>query len=86
MSVQPWPDAFERVLRSHLPWMDSDESLLPDTVLAHKGLDSLGTVSLLLELEDAFDVGIPDELLTFETFETVETTWTLLSDAMADSA
>lgn len=41
-------------------------------------MDSLTSVQLLLRLEEKFDVEFPDELLTWETFRSVEA----LSDAL----
>jgi acyl carrier protein len=46
--------------------------------LGDLGLDSMAAVNLLLDLEQAFDVQIPDDLLsaeTFETFASVEATF-----------
>ncbi|GAA2496217.1 acyl carrier protein [Streptomyces thermolineatus] len=44
----------------------------PGTDLWEAGMDSLLSVSLLVALEDEFDVEFPDELLTRETFSSVE--------------
>ncbi|WP_063831897.1 phosphopantetheine-binding protein [Streptomyces bikiniensis] len=43
-------------------------SLGPGADLWEAGMDSLLSVSLLVALEDEFDVEFPDELLTRETF------------------
>ncbi|MFE7135614.1 acyl carrier protein [Streptomyces sp. NPDC057638] len=43
-------------------------SLGPDTDLWEAGMDSLRSVSLMVALEDEFDIEFTDELLTRETF------------------
>jgi acyl carrier protein len=43
----------------------------PAADLRDLGLDSMGAIDLLLDLEQAFDVVFPDELLTDETFRSV---------------
>ncbi len=43
----------------------------PDTDLWESGLDSLLSVSLMVALEDEFDVEFPDEMLTRGTFSSV---------------
>jgi len=43
-----------------------------DTDLWQKGLDSLGSVSLMASLEDTFEIEFPDALLNRETFSTVD--------------
>jgi acyl carrier protein len=66
-----FPDGFAEVVREHLPGLAAGETLTPDHVLADHGLDSLRRVSLLIALEDTFDVTFPDELLAGNTFATV---------------
>ncbi len=39
--------------------------------LWQSGLDSLGSVSLMVALEDEFDIEFPDTLLTRDTFSSV---------------
>lgn len=77
----PWSDDFERVLRAHLPQLEPDWPLAPDQVLADVGLDSLESVSLLLDLEDAFGTSFSDEVLATGRFDTPESTWQLLQAA-----
>ncbi|WP_438306853.1 phosphopantetheine-binding protein (plasmid) [Streptomyces sp. HUAS TT11] len=47
------------------------ERLDTDTDLWQAGLDSLGSVALMVELEEEFGIEFPDELLTRETFSTL---------------
>jgi acyl carrier protein len=68
--LSEWLNEYEPVIRPYLPLLDPGMALTPDSRLPDLGLDSMGTVSLLIELEDAFDVSIPDDLLTASTFDT----------------
>ena len=78
-----WFGPFEELVRAQLA-IPPDRPLDPDDVLAELGLDSLGTVSLLMELEDAYDVVFPDELLIPATFATAGALWTALRGITAD--
>jgi acyl carrier protein len=40
------------------------EDVRPDTELETLGIDSLKTISLIFELEEAFDIEIPTEAIT----------------------
>jgi acyl carrier protein len=48
--------------------------------LYHAGLTSLATVSLMLALEDEFDVEFPDSMLSRKTFSSIES----ISDAVEE--
>lgn len=73
--MAPWPDEFEKVVRQNLPHLGVDDELDQDKPLAEYGLDSMATVTLLVELESALAVEFPDELLVPETFETASRLW-----------
>jgi acyl carrier protein len=79
-----WDEGFERVVRAHLKFA-ADQPLPPDARLADYGLDSMETVSLLVEMEETFEVTFPDELLVAETFESPEALWRVLSGLLAVS-
>ncbi|WP_130800262.1 phosphopantetheine-binding protein [Streptomyces otsuchiensis] len=68
------PRSFQEVLLPHLPYAESGE-LTAEADLTALGLDSMGVVQLLAELEDAFGVELPDEALTEETFATAGSLW-----------
>lgn len=70
-----WDVSFDGLLRNHLPHLPPDQPLVPDLDLRAYGLDSLGTVNLLMDLEEAYHIEIPDELLTFEIFTSPATLW-----------
>ncbi|MFE9040570.1 phosphopantetheine-binding protein [Streptomyces sp. NPDC007818] len=79
-----WTPRFEEVLREHLPLLEDGRDLPPDASLTTLGLDSLSTVHLLIGLEDALGVTIPDALLTPENFATAGTLRTALATLMDD--
>lgn len=80
MNATDWPLEFEQVLRTYLPLLSQNEPLSSEVSLAEYGLDSLATVSVLLELEEVFHVMIPDELLVEATFSTPSSLWNVLSE------
>ncbi|GAA4009616.1 hypothetical protein GCM10022384_63900 [Streptomyces marokkonensis] len=83
MAEQPWPQSFEQILRAHLTFLPADEPVVPELPLVDRGLDSLATVSLLLDLEEAFALTIPDELLTAKTFATPADLWSVIDSLVA---
>ena len=58
------------VLSKHLKFADNPQNIPMDKPLDELGLDSMGAVNLLLDLEDSFDISFPGSLLTEETFRT----------------
>lgn len=48
------------------------DQLKDDSDLYHAGLTSLATVSLMLALEDEFDIEFPDSMLGRKTFGSIE--------------
>lgn len=74
-----WPASYEALLRKHLPFLEPGRALAPDASLTGLGLASLETVALLLDIEEQFNVEIPDELLTQETFETPVSLWQVIT-------
>ncbi|MGK4580170.1 phosphopantetheine-binding protein [Kitasatospora sp. HPMI-4] len=74
-----WDEKFERILRGFLPFLPPGEQLESDTQLRELGLDSLGTIELLGNLENAYDVRFLDDALTLETFETPGVLWKTLA-------
>lgn len=72
------PRKFQDILRPHLPYADSAD-LGGSNELASLGLDSMGVVQLLADLEEGYEVELPDEILNEETFETVGSLWQAVS-------
>ncbi|MFI5783825.1 phosphopantetheine-binding protein [Nocardia sp. NPDC051570] len=81
-----WDLQFEQILRKYLPFLSPDESLTSELELRDLGLDSLATVELLSELEQAYDTRFVDDALALENFATPAVLWTTLSSLSAGVA
>ena len=44
------------------------EAISPEATLSELGLDSLTVVEVLFDVEDEFDIEVPEERATFQTF------------------
>jgi acyl carrier protein len=66
-------ETFDAVLRRHLKYLSADDALEPDADLRSLGLDSMAAVDLLFDIEDSFDLVLPDEALVEQTFATPAT-------------
>ncbi|GAA3444558.1 phosphopantetheine-binding protein [Planomonospora venezuelensis] len=75
------PDGFKSLLRAHLPYADA-ERLTSQDELGALGLDSMGVVRLLVDVENTYGVELPDELLNESTFSTVGSLWDTLSSRL----
>jgi acyl carrier protein len=78
-------DAYEEILRRHLPYVGAG-ALDGSSSLTDLGLDSLGTAQLLSDLESTLDIEVPDDALTAETFQTVDSLWRAVSAEAARSS
>jgi acyl carrier protein len=78
-----WDERFEAVIRANVPFLPADEPLKPSASLFDLGLDSMGTVQLLLELEETFGVTFPDEALTPEVFASPASLWEVILELTA---
>jgi len=76
------PLAFLETLKAHLPYAERDKLAASDD-LAALGLDSMGVVQLLVDLEDRFEVELSDEVLDEGTFATVGSLWAAVSETFA---
>lgn len=74
-----WDEKFEKVIRKHLPFLSDGEELGPEMGLRDLGLDSMGTVEVLADLEAEYDVKFLDDALDMENFETPRKLWETLS-------
>ena len=70
-----WDNRFEEIMRAALPFLAAGERLDPDADLRDLGLDSMGTVELLTQLERAYGVRFTDDLLSMDTFATPGVLW-----------
>jgi acyl carrier protein len=68
------PVAFRKTLQAHLPYADTVDFAASDDLTAF-GLNSMGVVQLLTDLEETFGLELPDDLITEETFGTVGSLW-----------
>jgi len=77
---------FERVLRRHLTALSTDEPIDGSLALAALGLDSMGTISLMLELEESLLITFPEELLanSREIFATKTSLWAVVESLLGD--
>ncbi|GHG14343.1 MULTISPECIES: acyl carrier protein [Amycolatopsis] len=73
---------FESILRRHLRYLPSEGMLEPDSSLHGLGLDSMRSVELLFDLEDSYEVTLPDEALTAETFATPRSLYAVVAIAV----
>ncbi len=71
----PWDERFGSLLRGALDRVGFKGELAPDQPLSSSGLDSFGTVGLLLAVEAAYDITIPDDLQITEVVRTPGTLW-----------
>ena len=74
-----WDQSFERVLRSHLPQLPPEAPLEADLALSTLGLESIGMMRLLVSLEAAYGIVLPDEAVAPATFRTARTIWSAVS-------
>ena len=69
-------------MREALPRLGGDGPVSPGASLRAAGLDSLATVELLVKLEEAYGVQIPDEVLTPAAFASPGSLWEAVSDRL----
>lgn len=70
---------FEAVLRECLDGLiGADVQLRADSDLAMYSIDSLTVVRLMVAVEEAFGVSIPDEAITFEIFSSPGALWNVV--------
>ncbi|MCG6498014.1 phosphopantetheine-binding protein [Kitasatospora sp. A2-31] len=74
-----WDERYEAVLTDLMPRLAEERPLPADRELRTAGLDSMATVELLVRLEEAYQVAIPDEELSPEAFETVGSLWAVVA-------
>ncbi len=67
------------LVRPFLRLLPADQTLAMDAELGKLGLDSLQSIDLLMALEQEFNVQIPDEKITVESFTTPANILALIS-------
>jgi acyl carrier protein len=78
MTSSEIPNSFHKILVPHLPFAAGDDLAATDD-LTSLGLDSMGVVALLVDLEQEYDVELPDDILNEATFATVGSLWAAVS-------
>ncbi|MEU1762941.1 phosphopantetheine-binding protein [Micromonospora sp. NPDC005652] len=69
------PAELDTLLRGHCRLLAPGASIDPNALLTSLGVDSLEIIELIVALEDTFDISIPSEMLTPQTFATPATIW-----------
>ncbi|WIX90538.1 phosphopantetheine-binding protein [Amycolatopsis sp. DG1A-15b] len=82
MPESPIPPGFLEILIAHLPYALGDR-VAEDDDLAALGLDSMGVVQLVTDLEETFGFELPDELLTEDSFATAGSLWAAVAEFVA---
>lgn len=79
LTEDEWDPGFERILRGHLPDFPASAPLRTDQALPALGLDSVGMVRLIMELEQAYGVTVPEEDLVPRNFATPARVWSVFA-------
>lgn len=79
-------DSFEQLLRRHLKYLKSGDELEPGAELKPLGLDSMASLDLLFDIEDTFEVVMPDEYLNEQTFATSSALRAAVEKVAADAS
>ncbi|MFG2803781.1 phosphopantetheine-binding protein [Streptomyces pseudovenezuelae] len=75
----PWDERFEQILRNNLKDLAASVPLVADVSLPDLGLNSVQTVSLLMELEETYEINLPEEAMVYRTFSTPGTLWQVIA-------
>jgi acyl carrier protein len=70
-------------LRAQARFLAAGADIDPDLSLASLGVDSLDIIELVVQIEGTFDVEIPPDRVTPETFSTPASIWRLLCEHAA---
>jgi acyl carrier protein len=76
-------EQFAVILRRHLKYLKPGQELTPEATLLDLGLDSLAAVSLILDLEDEFNITLPDSSIVAGSFRDSKTLWEVVEAATA---
>lgn len=75
---------FPTVLQPFLKYAGEQE-ISGTSRLRDLGLDSMRAIQLLFAVEDAYQVSLPDELLTDDTFDTAGSLWAAIESVREKS-
>lgn len=71
------------LIRSSAKLLEPGEELAPQQELLDIGIDSFGLLELITNIELEFDIAIPDEMLTRETFQSAHSVTEAVRQIMA---
>lgn len=71
-------EKLEKILQEHARFIAVGANIQSNMTLASLGIDSLGIIELIVKIEDEFDLEIPPEQVTPDTFSTPDSIWQLL--------
>jgi acyl carrier protein len=74
-----WDERFEIIMRKHLPYLSGGQPITVDLSLRDFGLDSMGSVAMMADLEREYDIRFVNDALKMETFATPGALWSALS-------
>jgi acyl carrier protein len=75
----------EAIVRPHLKFVKEGEEIAPDRNLGEAGLDSMASIDLLLDLEEKAEIVIADDLITENSFFSLEEIAKLVEEARESS-
>jgi acyl carrier protein len=76
---------FLNLIRRHLKYLKSSEAVNPNQSLKSLGLDSMGAIDLLFDIEDTYGLTLPEKYLTEETFSTAHSLWAVIEHLKGDA-
>jgi acyl carrier protein len=82
MTVRPWDEKFDHLLRSYCPPQGFDGPIDPDVPFDLLGVDSVGLLSLIIDSEEIFGVELPSDMLNSEVLATPGSFWQALKELM----
>ncbi len=79
MTIPDWPEEFAELILLHVPALADSGPLDPQVPLRPAGLDSMGMIALLVDLETKFGFTFPVEEVTVQTFANPAALWAVVS-------
>ncbi|WP_181794686.1 acyl carrier protein [Streptomyces sp. WELS2] len=81
-----WDEEFEALVRGAASRLPAGIPLDTDTDLSAHGLDSVEVVALIMRIETAYGIVMPDELLQYANFATPGALWAVLEKVRGGGA
>lgn len=74
-TLRSWPAEFEQILRRHCPLADPARPIDAGASLALLGMESFEVLAMIVDIEDTFELTVPDTMLTGDQFATASSVW-----------